>query len=79
MSELENHPNILAAKAKGTFGFVDVGCSAPWPDEAIIAATGGCYPAPVQLADGRWVGPASITMQGIVLAPRYAPGTEPAC
>lgn len=53
--ELSEHPAVEAARASDKPVAVFVDRDAPWPDEAVRAAIGPCHPAPVQLADGRWL------------------------
>ncbi len=49
-------PAVADALAAGVCALVPLDGPAPWPDDDTIASTGGCYPAPAQLADGTWLG-----------------------
>lgn len=49
-------PAVAAAVSAGECALVPLDGPAPWPDQATIEATGGCYPVPTQLADGTWLG-----------------------
>ncbi|MCA9673159.1 MAG: hypothetical protein KC503_46520 [Myxococcales bacterium] len=59
MTSYDTHADVVAARAEGAMVMVPLGEDAPWPDAATVEAS-DCYPPPVQLADGRWVGTRTI-------------------